>query len=707
MDLSEDHGDLFTSLMALIRSSSSLYSLDIDFVRSIDKNLASRSQKSSMRLLKLINELLSKCDGGGTSSFEQPFESAEDIHKRWRSIEQTLDLLADKIDYPCVSAKQRSGSSMSNPNAENTTSDSNEMSIKDYMRLSNNIVKPQARFTTKVNNELRPFKPLLTQKPHATYSSLSQSMQIQPPDEEHKREWYKQPYEQEILKSPYPAHLLQGVGVPDWDSTPFTFVDTPSKLFKLVAKLEKATEVAVDVEHHDYRSYLGLVCLVQITGLGEDYVVDALALRSELQVLNKVFADPNIIKVFHGAKMDIMWLQRDLGLYVVGLFDTYFAARELQFPKLSLAYLLQTFAGFTAQKKYQLADWRLRPLPKELMDYARADTHFLLYIYHLLRLQLDADGKLNTVLEESRRVASFRFENPGWNETEPGWVSLAIKFRLNGQSQRAILVKLYQWRDEMARKNDESTRYVMTPQIMANLCITKPSSAQGVLAASHNVGSFVRQNAEKLAEIIQDACNNLESVDTTMPEPKAKLPLPPQTPEKVRISDLKLDESAFLGKSQPLTLSQRKPLIILGVFDPEQMKLAEKFNAASARQREEEESVAAAALKAEEQLKLQQEQNYQNALRERERNESLSSGKRFNIVGDTDEFEVSTEINKLDARQRAEDQPAFDFRSAQSVFSIHGDSNSKSFSRFKQNPSLPMGVSKNTFKFKKAKSFRK
>ncbi len=39
------------------------------------------------------------------------------------------------------------------------------------------------------------------------------------------------------------------------------------------------------------------------------------------------FANPNIIKIFHGADYDVIWLQRDLGLYVVNMFDTGQAAR--------------------------------------------------------------------------------------------------------------------------------------------------------------------------------------------------------------------------------------------------------------------------------------------------------------------------------------------------------------------------------------------
>ena len=43
-------------------------------------------------------------------------------------------------------------------------------------------------------------------------------------------------------------------------------------------------------------------------------------------------------------------------------------------------------AVMQADKKYQLADWRVRPLPEELLQYARADTHYLLYIYDRLKV---------------------------------------------------------------------------------------------------------------------------------------------------------------------------------------------------------------------------------------------------------------------------------------------------------------------------------
>ena len=62
--------------------------------------------------------------------------------------------------------------------------------------------------------------------------------------------------------------------------------------------------------------------------------------------LAAVFADPGIVKVLHGADSDVLWLQRDFGLYPVNMFDTGQAARVLEYPSFGLAYLLQHFCEF-------------------------------------------------------------------------------------------------------------------------------------------------------------------------------------------------------------------------------------------------------------------------------------------------------------------------------------------------------------------------
>ena len=82
-----------------------------------------------------------------------------------------------------------------------------------------------------------------------------------------------------------------------FESTSFTWVDTSEALSAMLSKLRQASEIAVDLEHHSYRTYSGFLCLMQLSTREEDWIVDTLVLRHELEVLNEVFTDAKIIKV--------------------------------------------------------------------------------------------------------------------------------------------------------------------------------------------------------------------------------------------------------------------------------------------------------------------------------------------------------------------------------------------------------------------------
>lgn len=154
---------------------------------------------------------------------------------------------------------------------------------------------------------------------------------------------------------------------------------------------------------------MGFTCLVQISTQDTDYLIDALALRDKLCILNEVFTKNTIVKIFHGADKDIEWLQRDLSIYVVNMFDTHQAAKALQYPQLSLAFLMKKFCNILPNKQFQLADWRIRPLPNELKKYAREDTHYLIYIYKMMKRELlnkahKSDKFLRSVIDRSTDI---------------------------------------------------------------------------------------------------------------------------------------------------------------------------------------------------------------------------------------------------------------------------------------------------------------
>lgn len=173
---------------------------------------------------------------------------------------------------------------------------------------------------------------------------------------------------------------------------------------------------------------------------------------------------------------------------MVNLFDTYHASKVLDFPQFSLASLLQLYAQFEADKKYQMADWRIRPIPEEMMFYARSDTHFLLFIYDSLRNALiarasrtpspsaeaeDEDGAstpkpnpqraMREVLQRSAETA-LKLHNldeyDGVKGTgKNGWSSLSKKLGRKEVLDTEIgwvFKALHQWRDTLSREIDES-----------------------------------------------------------------------------------------------------------------------------------------------------------------------------------------------------------------------------------------------------------
>lgn len=501
----ESNGQLLPKVVGTVRAAASLAAQDVDFYRSLDKGIAKSLDKTSNELVSMINSTL-LCIDQNSMLLEGGKEKLEDSRKDFSNL---MDNLFEKSDRSLDTLRGRA------PDRKGAALMYLDDAARSDMIPTKRIVKPQLKFKRPIDNtETHPFKPLLKNKPHALrpLSDCSRLVQADEDIPEH----YPQPYEYEIQNQEYNESILriaEPIPSKPWDESEPVWVDTEESLESMLKELKESTEIAVDLEHHDYRSYYGIVCLMQVSTRETDFLVDTLALRDDLIVLNEVFADPLIVKVFHGAFMDIIWLQRDLGLYIVGLFDTYHASRALGFPRHSLAYLLETFASFKTSKKYQLADWRVRPLSKAMSAYARADTHFLLNIYDQLRNKLIMENKLAGVLAESRNVAKRSFQYSKYRPKIPnssvyspidradGWRVLMNQYNI--PLEKEILVKnLYEWRDTIARRDDESPRYIMPNQLLAYLVDYTPLDPTGVISVSPTVTDHVRTNAKALANLI-------------------------------------------------------------------------------------------------------------------------------------------------------------------------------------------------------------
>ncbi|RKP04213.1 hypothetical protein CXG81DRAFT_7413, partial [Caulochytrium protostelioides] len=378
-----------------------------------------------------------------------------------------------------------------------------------------NVPRPQLAFTEPVDNSNTPFVPKLTTKPNAkeplevTFTKIEQAMAI------------TNPYAYEITHIAYGPNVLEERDeqppLPLEDAPKAVWVDTPAALAAMLAELKQVDELAVDLEHHDYRSFQGFTCLMQISTRTQDYLVDTLALRSQLGCLNEVFTNDRIVKVFHGAHFDIQWLQKDLGLYVVNLFDTYHASQVLKMDQHSLAYLLQTYCDVQTNKMYQTADWRIRPLTEEMAKYAQMDTHFLLYIFDRMRNELiarsdNAETKnlLFTTLRRSEAVSLQTYQKDLYDREDGmgnnGWRATARRIGMAFTTEQfAVFKVLHAWRDAIAREEDESVRWVLPNHMLAVLTARMPDHATAVMACCRPVPPLIKIHANELALMIEQA----------------------------------------------------------------------------------------------------------------------------------------------------------------------------------------------------------
>ena len=71
-------------------------------------------------------------------------------------------------------------------------------------------------------------------------------------------------------------------------------------------------------------------------------------------------------------------------------------------------------------KKFQLADWRIRPLGPEMLEYAMDDVRHLSELFHKMKADLLSKGNANlnllrSVYDASNDLCKFRYEKPSIN----------------------------------------------------------------------------------------------------------------------------------------------------------------------------------------------------------------------------------------------------------------------------------------------------
>ena len=253
--------------------------------------------------------------------------------------------------------------------------------------------------------------------------------------------------------------------------TNYIWIDDSSLLARELDPI-RSGPVAVDLEADSFHSFREKTCLIQFTFGERHLLIDPLS-GLDTGPLGRILADPSIEKVFHGSDYDLRLLHRDFGYRVQGLFDTMIAARLAGETAFGLAALLDRFVGVALDKRHQRADWSMRPLPAEMLEYAVNDTAHLFRLSGLLRDRLKELGRMEWAGEEFAFLETVEWSGP--QDEDVAFLKVKRSNRLDPQGL-ALLRELFRFRDGRAQKKDVPRFRVLRDQVLLDLVRARPST---------------------------------------------------------------------------------------------------------------------------------------------------------------------------------------------------------------------------------------
>ena len=294
------------------------------------------------------------------------------------------------------------------------------------------------------------------------------------------------------------------------------FVDRPEQAVRELGAIGSVKEIALDTEGASFHRYVDRIYLLQLSTRDRSLILDPLSVdAATLASLAVLLESPAVETVLHDADYDLRLLHQDYGWHVRNIFDTRVAAQLLGLKAFGLAALLERYFGVKLDKKHQRADWSMRPLTPDMLEYAAQDTMNLLELRDRMRDELSNKGRLEWAREEFGRLEGTR-----WPDENPADAFLKVKgARDLSRRELAVLRELVPWREEVARMMDRATFRVIGNEQLLDIARSMPRS-RDELSRIKGISRGLLENRAR--EIIGAVERGLAVPETDLPKfPKA------------------------------------------------------------------------------------------------------------------------------------------------------------------------------------------
>jgi ribonuclease D len=250
------------------------------------------------------------------------------------------------------------------------------------------------------------------------------------------------------------------------------YLDKIPEVDRFLSEISDVKELALDTEGASFHRFLDRIYLLQISTREHSAIIDPLPIGSPDR-LGQLLQSKAVEVVFHDADYDLRLLHQDYGWHVTNIFDTRIASQLLGIKSFGLAALLDQYFDVKLDKKHQRADWSMRPLTPDMLQYAAQDTRYLLQLKDQIKEQLEGRGRLHWAAEEFARLEGTRWEA---EESVEGFLRLKGARDLS-RRELAVLREVANWRDTVAAQLDRATFRVMGNEALFEIARRAPKNA--------------------------------------------------------------------------------------------------------------------------------------------------------------------------------------------------------------------------------------
>jgi ribonuclease D len=293
------------------------------------------------------------------------------------------------------------------------------------------------------------------------------------------------------------------------------YLDQVPEIDRFLTDISSVKELALDTEGASFHRFLDRIYLLQISTREQSAIIDPLPIGSPAK-LGQLLESKNVEVVFHDADYDLRLLHQDYGWHATNIFDTRVASQLLGIKSFGLAALLEQFFDVKLDKKHQRADWSMRPLTPDMLQYAAQDTRYLLQLKDHMKGELNRRGRMHWAEEEFARLEGTRWEA---EESMEGFLRIKGARDLS-RRELAVLREVANWRDTVAAQLDRATFRVMGNEVLLELARRAPKSASelGTIKGMPK-GMIERAGADVVAAIRR----GVEAPEAELPKfPKAQ-----------------------------------------------------------------------------------------------------------------------------------------------------------------------------------------